>query len=430
MKKRIAVLGAGPMGLAVAYQLCKDGYEPIIFEADDRVGGMSASFDFEGLSIERYYHFHCTTDTAFFQILEELNIKDKLHWVKTKMAYWYKDRLQSWGNPIALLQFRHLALVPKLRYALHAFFSMKRKDWEKLDCISATKWIQKWVGKKAYKTLWEPLFLYKFYEYSNLISAAWAWHRIYRLGHSRYNLFQEKLGYLEGGSQTLLHSMQAFIESQGAKINLKSPVSKVNIKENKVKGIEVNGKLLGFDHVISTIPLPLIPQIIPDLPKDTLSKIKNLKNIAVVCVIAKLKKFVSNAFWTNINDPNMDIPGLIEYTNLNPLDKKNHIVYVPFYMPYTNPKFSEANESFLNKVKQYIKKMNPKIKDEDFISLHASRYRYSQPICEIKHLHKLPPIQSSISNLYIADTSFYYPKDRGISDSIEFGRMLGKLIKK
>jgi NADPH-dependent glutamate synthase beta subunit-like oxidoreductase len=31
--KKIAVLGAGPMGLAVAYQLARDGYEPVIFEA-------------------------------------------------------------------------------------------------------------------------------------------------------------------------------------------------------------------------------------------------------------------------------------------------------------------------------------------------------------------------------------------------------------
>ena len=45
MSQRIAVLGAGPMGLAVAYQLALDGHRPVIFEADDRVGGMSAAFD-------------------------------------------------------------------------------------------------------------------------------------------------------------------------------------------------------------------------------------------------------------------------------------------------------------------------------------------------------------------------------------------------
>ena len=31
MGERIAVLGAGPMGLAVAYQLARDGHEPVVF---------------------------------------------------------------------------------------------------------------------------------------------------------------------------------------------------------------------------------------------------------------------------------------------------------------------------------------------------------------------------------------------------------------
>mgnify|MGYP003972555329 CR=1 FL=1 len=37
MVQSVAVLGAGPMGLAVAYQLALEGYHPVIFEADDRI---------------------------------------------------------------------------------------------------------------------------------------------------------------------------------------------------------------------------------------------------------------------------------------------------------------------------------------------------------------------------------------------------------
>ena len=72
--QRIAVLGAGPMGLAVAYQLALDGHQPVIFEADDRVGGMAAAFDFGGLSIERYYHFHCTSDRSYLQLLDRTRL--------------------------------------------------------------------------------------------------------------------------------------------------------------------------------------------------------------------------------------------------------------------------------------------------------------------------------------------------------------------
>ena len=101
------------MGLAVAYQLVKEGHQPVVFEADDRVGGMAAAFDFAGLSIERYYHFHCTSDRCFLQMLDELGLSGKMHWVATKMAYWYRGEVQPWGNPLALLRFRGLGLAAK-----------------------------------------------------------------------------------------------------------------------------------------------------------------------------------------------------------------------------------------------------------------------------------------------------------------------------
>src|SRR5260364_109767 len=66
-----------------AYQLVQEGYSPVIFEADDRIGGMTAAFDFNGLTIERYYHFHCISDHAFLQTLDELGLADKMHWVET-----------------------------------------------------------------------------------------------------------------------------------------------------------------------------------------------------------------------------------------------------------------------------------------------------------------------------------------------------------
>ena len=90
--KKIAVLGAGPMGLAVAYQLACDGYQPVVFEADDRLGGMTASFDFSGVDIERYYHFHCTSDLAFLQLLNELGIADQMHWVEEHAAETFLPR--------------------------------------------------------------------------------------------------------------------------------------------------------------------------------------------------------------------------------------------------------------------------------------------------------------------------------------------------
>lgn len=424
MGQRMAVLGAGPMGLAVAYQLARDGHQPVIFEADSQVGGMTAAFDFSGLTIERYYHFHCISDYAFLKILNELGLDGKMRWVETKMGYWYQGRLQPWGNPIALLKFQGLSMPAKLRYGLHAFLSAKRNDWKSLDHVEATEWIRRWVGEEAYEVLWRRLFDYKFYDYAGHLSAAWIWSRIRRLGRSRYSMLREKLGYLEGGSDTLLRAMQKDIEEHGGVIHLKSPISKVVIESGEVRGIEVAGQLKAFEKVVSTIPLPYVPRLMPDLPQDILKKFQSIKNIAVVCVIVKLRKAMTDNFWLNTNDSEMDIPGLVEYTNLRPLD--HHVVYVPFYLPGEHPKFAEPDEVFLEKVRKYIKRINPALTDLDFIDMHASRYRYAQPICEPGFLDKLPPVALPVKGLWVADTSYYYPEDRGISESIEFGRRMAR----
>lgn len=424
--QRIAVLGAGPMGLAVAYQLARDGHHPVIFEADDRVGGMTATFDFGGIDIERYYHFHCTSDHAFLRILDELGLASRMRWVETKMGYWYQNRLQAWGNPIALLKFQGLGLVAKFRYGLHAFLSTKRNDWQPLDHVEATGWIRRWVGDEAWEVLWRRLFDHKFYDHAGNLSAAWIWSRIRRIGRSRYSLFREKLGYLEGGSSTLLQGLQADIERHGGKFRLQSPVSEVCMEDGKVRGLISQGAFHAFDKVVSTVPLPYVPRLMPGLPADVLQRFKALKNIAVVCVIAKLKRPFTENFWLNTNDPDMDIPGLVEYSNLRPMGQ--HIVYVPFYMPGEHPKFAEPDQAFLDKVRRYLKKINPSLADDDFVDLRASRYRHAQPICDPGYLERLPPVQLPIEGLWVADTSYYYPEDRGISESIDFGRKMARSV--
>lgn len=423
-QQRIAVLGAGPMGLAVAYQLALDGHRPIVFEADDRVGGMTATQDFGGLDIERYYHFHCTSDVAFLRMLDELGLADRMRWVATKMGYWYQGRLQAWGTPFALLGFKGLSLPAKIRSGVHAFLCIKRNDWKPLDGLEATGWLRRGVGNEAFEVLWRKLFELKFYDYTDQLSAAWIWSRIRRIGRSRYNLFKEKLGYLEGGSATLLNGMKAAIEARGGEFRLSTPVQQVLIEEGRVRGIRLASGDEAFDKVVSTVPLPYVNRLVPDLPADIKAKFEALKNIAVVCVIVKLRKPVTDKFWLNTNDPEMDIPGVVEYTNLRPM--KDHIVYVPFYMPGEHPKFAEDNQVFLDKVRRYLKRINPSLIDADFIDMRASRYRYAQPICDPGYLDRLPPARLPLQGLWVADTSYYYPEDRGISESIGYGRNMAR----
>jgi len=307
------------------------------------------------------------------------------------------------------------------------FLASKRaKDnWQDLDGVDAVSWLKKGSGRKAYDILWDRLFRLKFHDFTDNLSAAWIWARIRRVGQSRRSIFQESLGYLEGGSETLLNELAARIEQQGGRIHLSTPVQKVRIENHRVSGVELNSGFEACDQVISTIPLQYIPRLIPDLPEEQLERYRNVQNIGVVCLIYKLKKPVTDKFWLNISDPEFDIPGIIEMSNLRPLP--DHLVYVPYYMPQSHPRFSWSDERIINEATGYLKKLNPELTDADIIAVNASRYAYAQPICQPGFSELLPPVRGTIDNLLIADTSYYYPEDRSIAESVQLGRQLARM---
>ena len=423
---RIAVIGAGPMGLAAGLQLLKDGHDVTIFEADKVVGGMTASFLFDGLKIERYYHFICKSDDPLFELLDELNIADTLKWTPTKMGYFYANRLHDWGDPISLLKFNGLGLVPKIRYGLMAFVATKRKSWQDLDSVDAVSWIKRWIGENAYNTLWRPLFELKFHHFTPNLSAAWIWARLRRVGTSRKSIFQEEMGYLEGGSDTFLDAIEKRIAELGGDIRLSSAVTKVHLENNRATGVETAAGVEPFDNVISTIPLPYVADMVPDLPAAVLNKYRSVENIAVVCVLAKLRRPLTKYFWLNISDPDIAIPGFVEYTNLNPLDQ--HVVYAPYYMPGDHADFQQSDAHFIEQVRSYLLRINPDLQADDIITIQAGRYRFAQPICPPQFLQQLPPISPGVDNLMVADTSYYYPEDRSISESVKLGKALAQAV--
>ena len=82
----------------------------------------------------------------------------------------------------------------------------------------------------------------------------------------------------------------------------------------------------------------------------------------------------------------------------------------------------------IESIKDYFKKINPNLTDNDFVKIEVSRYTYAQPICGPEYLNSIPDIKISDEQVYIADTSYYYPEDRGISEGIKISKRIVKLV--
>lgn len=412
------------MGLAVAYELTLLGHQPILIEADDRLGGMAACFEFAGMQLERYYHFHCLGDKAFFQMLGELNLADQLQWRTTRMGFYLDGRLYPWGTVGSVLGIRRLPLLTRVRYLLHAARCLTIRDWRSLDGITATQWLRSWLGEKGYQVLWHKLFAFKFFHYGDQISAAWIWSRIRRLAQSRRRL-KETLGFLNGGSQQLIDAMAAAIREGGGEIQLSTPVQSLQPLPSGGAVLSTPSGDQAFACVISTVPLPLLAPILRagGVEESLVERYGAVPSVACACVVLKTRLPVTGNFWTNVNDDRFVIPGVIEMSNLRPLP--GHVSYVPFYIPADHPDYQRPNQAFIGDAWACLKALNPQLSDADLLASHCSRYRFAQPVCGVHFQQSLPPLQP-FPGVFTADTTAYYPEDRGISESIDFGRKLAR----
>jgi protoporphyrinogen oxidase len=422
---RVVILGAGPMGLAAAHRAVALGHSVDLVEADRVPGGMAAHLDFDGTSIERFYHFVCKSDTPTFALMDELGIGDSMRWVPTSMGYFMGGRIHRWGDPLALLAFPHLGLLSKLRTGLQMFRTTRAQDFAAIENMTARDWIERGSGRAVYETLWRRLMELKFYELADDISASWVATRIRRIGTSRRSLFQEELGFIEGGSETLVTALVRAIEKGGGRLHLGDAAQAVETEGGRVSSVLTrSGRRHEADAVISTVPVQLVPDLVPDLPQVAKDAYAAIPNIGVVCLLFRLARPVSRHFWVNIVDSEIPIPGIIEFSNLRPLGET--FVYVPYYMPTTNPKWNWNDDAFVSEAFAAIRRVNPALTQADLRGVRVGRLRYAQPVCSPDFLDRLPSVRTAISGLQVADTCFYYPEDRGIAESVRLGRQMAE----
>jgi protoporphyrinogen oxidase len=138
---------------------------------------------------------------------------------------------------------------------------------------------------------------------------------------------QEELGYIEGGSETLVSALVKAIQARGVVLRFSEPVIKVEVAAQRVTAVRTARNFYSAHSVISTIPTPLVTPVVPDLPQASRRAYEAIANIGVTCVVMKLRRPVTPHFSINIADAQMPIPGIIEFSNLRPTQTGKAVMY-------------------------------------------------------------------------------------------------------
>ena len=429
---KVGVIGGGAAGLAAAYHLMKKGHQAHVFERAPFLGGQASTFKVGGGQLEKGYHHLFMSDTHIVDLIHELGLGDKLAWIQSKVGFYYDGKIWKFASPIDLLKFTPLSMFDRLRLGLVTLYLQKTKNWRKFEGVTATEWLEKRVGKRAYQVVWEPMLRGKFGEHYDQVSMTWIWGKIYLRVASRPKPWQkERLGYPMGSFGEVFDTLGEKIVQMGGEVHVSSGVRRVVVDGERATGLDVElpgreAEMRHYDAVIATTPSYVFTKLVPPLPESYAEKLTNVTYLAAVLLILVLKRPLSHTYWLNVADRTMPFVGIIEQTNfVDPsLYGGKHLVYFSNYPGVNDHLYQISGEDLLKEVVPHLSKINPDFNESWIEDFYHHKVDAAQPIIGVNYSERIPDLRTPIKSLYLANTTQIYPEDRGTNYSVRLGKQV------
>lgn len=428
--KKVAIIGAGYTGLAIAKKLIDSGCKVEIFEKSNEIGGIAKSINIEGTKLEKHYRHIFKSDKYVIDLIKELGIYEKLKWPETKMGYFTDNSIYAFGTPITLLKFKPLNFWDKIRFGFCIINIKLIKDYKKLEKVTAEQWIKDKYGKKVYEKIWEPLLISKFGENKDKISMAWLWGKIC-LRSSSTTMNGERLGYLEGSYEVLIKELERYLKNNNCKIHINEAVD--TIKKNENSKWTINTEKEEFDCIVSTTAYPITKEIFKEyLSKEEQNIMDKLEYTSAKTLMIVAKKSLSKYYWINIGDRTIPFGGIIEHTNM--VDKKEYngknIIYISNYMYKTDKLYKMSAEELLEEYFKSLQKINSNFNKNDIEKVLVFEEEYAQPVIKTNYSKEEIKIKLKEKGLYVSSMAQIYPEDRGMNYAIKIGYETADIILK
>jgi phytoene desaturase len=270
-RQKIAVIGAGPGGLATSLLLAKKGHDVTIFEANDRVGGRSSLLEKNGYRFDAgptFFIYRYVLDEIFSLLEQKIDDHVQLKKIEPLYDLFFQQKVFRPFQDHALMMKeihrvfpgeekgyqlylkkearRFKKLIPVLRLPFHSPLSFLHPR-----VLAAVDEID--IGKSLYQRL-------KQYFHSDELIYSMAFQAKY-LGMSPWecpSLFSI-LSFMEheygiyhviGGLNQVNVAMAKLATNMGVKIKLNHPIEQLIVSKKRIEKVKVKGKLYHFDQVV------------------------------------------------------------------------------------------------------------------------------------------------------------------------------------
>jgi protoporphyrinogen oxidase len=406
---RVAIVGSGMLGMALADRFTKAGHRVTIFEAGPAPGGLASADPIGPFVWDRFYHVILSSDRHLLELIDQLGLTDRLRWHPSRTGFFIDGRLLPLTTAFDFLRFPPIGLVGKARLAATILRAARIRDGSRLEDIPVTTWLERWSGRRVFERLWQPLLQAKLGDGYQSASAAFIWAIIARMyAARRAGLKQELFGYVEGGYATILDRLTRSLLDRGVDVRQSEPVRQVIDTGDGAQLATADGDVESFDRVVLTVPCPEVVNLCPQLGDGERARLNAVSYQGVVCVSTLLRRPLGGYYITNLADSRLSITAGIEMTAL--VDRAGvdgmSLVYLPWYLPADDPRWSWTDEAFVAECHRSLAIIYPDMREEDVVSVRVARARRVLAISTLGYSRDcLPATRTSLPHVDVVNSA-------------------------
>ena len=330
--RQVVVIGAGPAGLAAAYELAKLDSKPVVIEKGDKVGGIARTEAYKGFYFDMGGH-------RFFTKVEEVNktwrdvLGDKfLHRPRLSRIYYNRKFFDYPLKPMNALA--GLGLWQSILITL-SYIRWQLRPYPQEETFE--QWVTNRFGRRLFRIFFKA-YTEKVWGIScSELKAEWAAQRIKDLSLKTVllNMFVtpkntiktliDQFDYPQRGPGMMWNAVKGEVEKRGGSIRLNSEVVAIHNGGGKyIHSVEVacNGhkEIIRGSEFISSMPITeFVKKLDPPAPTEVLRAADKLRyrDFLTVCLIVNQPNLFPDN-WIYIHDPAVSVGRIQNFKNWSP----------------------------------------------------------------------------------------------------------------